>query len=247
MPIVLDGGAGSPPPPPPPPPGSPSDFAFDAIYPYILPAAKSAAFALVDQAIVSSADQLLRRCQIWNVQLADVTPVADQAEYPLPLPAGAQCVKLRGWAQGGVRRRCITLDEATQLGLEPGNYVSGSIFFDGDSSGDGIPSYPLAYLLYENVVRVLPAPTDVAQLLSFSVQCTVMNGAQILPGVLFPYIRLVAYGALAILQSHPQKDYTDLKTAALNDARFNDGVAKLAFRVMRAFGAGTVRRAPRSY
>lgn len=241
MPIVLDGPAT------PTPPGAPTDFVFDSIYPFILPGVKSAPYSLVDQAIVSAADQLLRRCQIWNVQLADVTPISGQSDYSLPLPAGAQCTKLRGWAQGGVRRRCITLDEATQLGLEPGNYASGSIFFDGDSAGDGIPAYPLAFLYYENIVRVLPAPTDVAQLLSFWVQCTVKNGAQVLPGVLAPYIRLVSYGALAILQSHPNKDYTDLKTAALNDARFNDGVAKLAFRVMRSFSAGTVRRTPRSY
>jgi hypothetical protein len=224
MPIVLDGGGTST------GPGSPTDFAFDSIYPYILPAAKSASYVLVDRAIVSAADQVLRRTRMWNLALDPVTPVVDQTDYNLPLPTGAQGVKLLDWAVAGDRKRSLTLDEAVRMNLEPG-----------DTCG------PVAYLFYENVVRVLPAPTDVTQTMTFWMQCTVMEGATSLPGQLKPYIRLLSYGALAYLQGLPQKDYTDLTQAGLNLNRFNDGVSTLSLRTTRAFGAGTIRRTPRSY
>lgn len=241
MPIVLDGGGTTV------SPSAPADFALSLIYPFILPSAKSAAYGLVDQAITSAADQVLRRTRLWNVQLDPMTSVANQSDYPLVLPAGAQCTKLIGWAMDGVMRRTLTLDQATAYGLDPGYTLSTNVWFDGDVV-DGVPGYPVAYLVYENVARVLPVPADTSNTLVFRVNLTVLpTGVTSLPGVLGPYLRLLSYGALAILQSMPQKDYTDLKQADLNQGRFDDGVAKLAWRITRAFGATTPRRSARFY
>lgn len=242
MPIVLDGGGTSVT-----PPGSPDDFALDAVYPFVMPSAKSVAYSLMDQAITSAADQILRRTRLWNVQLDPMPSVAAQSDYSLVLPVGAQCTKLIGWAMDGVMRRTLTLDQATAYGLDPGYTLSTNVWFDGDVV-DGVPGYPVAYLVYENVARVLPVPADALSVLTFRVNLTVQpTGVTSLPGVLAPYLRLLSYGALEILQGMPVKDFTDLQQASLNAGRFNDGVAKLAMRVARAFGAATPRPSARFY
>lgn len=239
MPIVLDGPVA-----PSPSPSAPSSFSIDLLLPHILPSVKSAARGLVYQKILWAADDLLRRVRIWQTQLAPVTPVVNQTDYPLVLPVASVPYKLIGWAMGGVRQRALTLEEATDRGLEP-SYIG----YDPASTD----VFPVAYMLYENVVRVLPAPSDVTQSLVFTVGLTIDSGIPVpdsttqLPGVLRPYLPLLADGALSKILELPEKDYTNQGLANAKTTEFNDGVSALAIRVARAFGSATIRRNPRTY
>lgn len=220
-------------------------FSLENVYPYIVPSAKSVGPGALDQAIVSCADELLRRVRLWNTILAPITPVVDQTDYVLPAPTDAQVVKVEGWAVNGVRQKMLTLDQAIARGLEPGSFSTAD-FFDG-ATDDGFAQALAAWQVTEGTVRISPAPTDVTALMTFHVNLTVLNGATTLPDVLLPYVRLIGYGALASLQMVPEKDYSNPQLAGVNAGLFDDGVGTLAIRTARAFGSATVRRRARAY
>jgi hypothetical protein len=220
-------------------------FPLENVYPFIIPSAKSVGPGTLDQAIVSCADEILRRVRLWTTVLAPIAPVVDQTDYVLPAPTDSQVIKAEGWAVNGVRQRMLTLDQAIARGLESGSFTTDD-FFDGPSA-DGPADALAAWQTTEGVVRISPAPTDVTALMTFHVNLTVLTGATTLPDVLLPYVRLIGYGALASLQIVPDKDYSNPQLASVNAGLFDDGVGTLVIRTERAFGAATVRRRARAY
>lgn len=220
-------------------------FPLENVYPFIIPSAKGVGPGALDLAIVSAADELLRKVRLWTTILAPITPVVAQTDYVLPAPTDAQVIKVEGWAINGVRQRVLTLDQAIARGLEPGSF-STTDFFDGPTD-DGPAATPAAWQVTEGTVRISPAPIDASALMTFHVNLSVLNGASTLPDVLLPYVRLIGYGALATLQMVPGKDYSNPQLAGVNAGLFDDGVGTLAIRTARAFGAATVRRRARAY
>lgn len=226
---------------------APTDFDIALVQPYVLPFVPGVTTIAMNRAIIAAADKLLRRVRIWNMQLAPIYPDGTNTDFDLAIPDNAQITKFCGWSLNGVRRRMLTLEEATALGLEPSFYDTDD-FFDGPDGGtDSVLLSPVAYMPNENQVRVLPLQTDVAQPIVVRVNLTVKDGATTLPGVLTPYIKLLGQGALASLQSQPKKDYTDLAQSGVNEDRFETGVGRLAIRATRAFTGAPMRRRPRTY
>lgn len=240
MPIVLDGPSTQI------PPGAAGAFAIDQLYRYILPSVKSAAFALVDMAVLEAADQMCRRTSIWKALLGPVAAVVDltdpdnpigQSDYALPVYNDSDFYRLDGWALNGVTGTVLNDGQAVGNALEP-NYYG----FD-----PGCNPSPAAYVPLEGLVRIVPAPTDPAITMMFQVSLTVTEGATTLPGVLAPYKRELAKGALEILFAMPEKDWSDLKQAALKGSQFSSEVGSLSIRAGRAFSTAPLRRKPRTY
>lgn len=225
-----------------------AEFATSTVYPWILPHAPGVTNAAMDREIVTAADKILRRTRLWNVQLAPMFPDGINSTYDIPQPtAYSQVCKFSGWSLNGVRRSTYTLEQATAAGLEPSFYDTDDFFDGADGGSDGVLLSPVAFLPNENQVTVLPLQTDVAQPIVLRMGFTVKPGSTTLPGVLMPYLQLLANGALAKLLATPKKDYTSFDLAGVNEDQFKTGVGRLALRATRAFGAGTVRRRPRTY
>jgi len=227
---------------------APAEFPTSQVYPWILPHAPGVTNAAMDREIVTAADKILRRTRLWNVQLAPFYPDGVNDTFDIVQPTNySQVCKLWGWSLNGVRRRTYTQEQAMNAGLEPSFYDTDTFFDGADGGSDGVLLSPVAFLPNENQVTVLPLQTDTAQPIVLRVGFTIKPGGTTLPGVLAPYVQLLAEGALSRLQATPKKDYTDLGQAGVNEDRFNTGVGRLALRATRAFGAGTVRRRPRTY
>lgn len=191
---------------------------FDQIITRVLPYVDGCPYPLVQEHLINAARSFARRTRLWNVQLAPIAAVADQAAYTLasPVTGASICALLAVYLDGsryvvrsGPLARRNTLDGRGNVAM-----------FDTTSS----------------VMTLTPAPTSATSLIYVDVALEPKtDGTSGWPDQFEDEAEFLAAGAIGSLCGMPRKEWRDVQTAAEQTGKFNSRIATVYHRVAQQF------------
>jgi hypothetical protein len=199
--------------------------AWSAFFPDVLVDVPGAPEPIVTAHLVRAARKLCRRAQVWLVWLDPVTTTGvDYAEYDIELPTGATLFQLYKTTLDGrdyptishrVKKNDVTLYDDAQKGLVSSDMVS-FIMPPGTAAGSKV---------------------QIQAVLMPSVSATTI------PDLIYErYLECIAAGAKASLMQLPDTTFYKPNDAAIEEARFEQGINKASLDTFR----GMTKNVPRN-
>lgn len=200
--------------------------AWAAFLPYLLPHVKGVADPAAEQALRDAATDFFRRTRAWRRWLAEVPVQAGQREYVLPLPSGAQVVRIETATVGGASAAVHSFqgfpsDPALHAGQASGvaSRDRVSVLLAGDAS-------PGAALQVEATLTLTDAATGVEDAFFQQYRAEIVDGAK------------------ALLMLTPDQTFTNLQLGALASDRFETAIDREKVKAFRGQTNSTPRSRP---
>lgn len=192
--------------------------AFSDFYGWILPQVGGALNIVVDRAIIFSCRKFCDQTHSWRADLT-ISPVTGVRDYVLPVPAGAEVIRVRTAVQGGMIISPTTDDT---LAISTPNYInqtaSTASFYTVPTTG--------TFRLHPMPVGASINPVAIAVAMRPTIAATVI------PQFLFDeWLAVIADGALAYLKAQIDQPWGDGNQAAYHEGRFNQSVNDVRVRL----------------
>lgn len=199
---------------------------------FVTPAAMSAPFQAIEEAVRKAAIEFCRRTLIWAEHLPDMVTVADQEAYELDRPDDSVVFKLT--------RACLAGRELRLVPYSQGLAARQNLDFGTEAD--------TAYLDTINQIHLAPTPTVDDLVIYTDAVLIPTDDAPTLPGLLAPFREDISFGALARLLMLKESDAYDPTLAQFNSRLFTDRIQAASVRVARGMSSAPIRsrRDPRS-